>query len=40
MYLNTLSTHLKAVCGEKLYRLALSCAGTCPNRDGTAGTGG
>lgn len=39
MYLNTLSTHLKAVCGEKLYRLALSCAGTCPNRDGTAGHG-
>ena len=37
MYLNTLSTHLKAVCGEKLYRLALSCAGTCPNRDGTGG---
>lgn len=40
MYLNTLSNFLRDSFGEKLYRLSLSCADTCPNRDGTVGTGG
>ena len=40
MYLNTLSDFLRDSFGEKLYRLSLSCADTCPNRDGTVGTGG
>ena len=35
-----LSAVLKAEYGEKIYRLALSSGCTCPNRDGTAGTGG
>ena len=35
-----LSDVLKAEYGEKIYRLALSSGCTCPNRDGTAGTGG
>ena len=35
-----LSEVLKAEYGEKIYRLALSSGCTCPNRDGTAGTGG
>ncbi|MBO4289464.1 MAG: TIGR01212 family radical SAM protein [Lachnospiraceae bacterium] len=35
-----LSDVLKAEYGEKIYRLALSSGCTCPNRDGTVGTGG
>ena len=30
MYLNTLSNFLRDSFGEKLYRLSLSCADTCP----------
>ena len=35
-----LSDVLKEEYGEKIYRLALSAGCTCPNRDGTVGTGG
>ena len=35
-----LSEVLKEEYGEKIYRLALSSGCTCPNRDGTVGTGG
>ena len=35
-----LSDVLKEEYGEKIYRLSLSSGCTCPNRDGTAGTGG
>ena len=35
-----LSQALKEVYGEKVYRLSLSSGCTCPNRDGTLGTGG
>ncbi len=35
-----LSDVLKAEYGEKVYRLSLSSGCTCPNRDGTVGTGG
>ena len=35
-----LSDVLKEEYGEKIYRLALSSGCTCPNRDGTIGTGG
>ena len=35
-----LSDYLKEVYGEKVYRLSLSSGCTCPNRDGTKGTGG
>lgn len=35
-----LSTFLKSEYGEKVYRLALSSGCSCPNRDGTCGTGG
>lgn len=31
---------LREMFGCKVYKLALSCAVTCPNRDGSAGTGG
>lgn len=40
MRLRFLSDVLKEKYGEKIYRLALSSGCTCPNRDGTAGTGG
>lgn len=40
MRLRFLSDVLKEQYGEKIYRLALSSGCTCPNRDGTAGTGG
>lgn len=32
--------HLQQKYGEKIYKLPVNLAGTCPNRDGTAGTGG
>ncbi len=35
-----LSTYLKEEYGEKIYRLALSSGCSCPNRDGTLGSGG
>ena len=35
-----LSQALKDTYGEKVYRLSLSSGCTCPNRDGTLGTGG
>ena len=35
-----LSQALKDTYGEKMYRLSLSSGCTCPNRDGTLGTGG
>ncbi len=34
------SEYLKNKFGEKLYKLSLSISKTCPNRDGTCGTGG
>lgn len=36
----TTNDYCRAVFGEKLYKLALSCSNTCPTRDGTLGTGG
>lgn len=36
----SLSSYLKSEYGEKYYKLALSCATTCPNRDGVCGYGG
>ena len=35
-----LSKALEKRFGTKVYKIALSCATTCPNRDGTAGIGG
>ena len=37
---NSLSEYLKARFGCKVYKLALEGGMTCPNRDGTCGTGG
>lgn len=39
MYM-TLNEYLKKGFGTKVYKLALSAATTCPNRDGTVGKGG
>ena len=36
----SLDCYLKQTFGEKVYRLALNGGMTCPNRDGTLGTGG
>lgn len=36
----SLNDHLKDTFGEKVYKLALDGGMTCPNRDGTKGTGG
>ena len=36
----SLNDYLKKEYGEKVYKLALSCVSTCPNRDGTVGVGG
>ncbi len=38
--MRTLSEFLKSEYGEKIYKLSLSSGCTCPNRDGTVGTGG
>lgn len=38
-YLTT-SHYLKALYGQKVYKLSLSAATSCPNRDGTVGWGG
>lgn len=37
---HSLNYYLKQTFGEKIYKLALDGAMTCPNRDGTLGTGG
>lgn len=37
---HSLDYHLKQTFGEKVYRLSLNGGMTCPNRDGTLGTGG
>ncbi|MFZ7102956.1 MAG: TIGR01212 family radical SAM protein [Peptococcaceae bacterium] len=34
------SDHLQEKFGEKVYKLPINLPGTCPNRDGTVGTGG
>lgn len=34
------STYFKQVFGQKVYKIALSCSTTCPNRDGVKGVGG
>lgn len=36
----SLDYHLKQQFGEKIYKLTLNAGCTCPNRDGTLGTGG
>ncbi len=40
MKINTLSEHLKITYGCKVYKLSLQSGCTCPNRDGTVGSGG
>jgi len=40
MYYNDLNTYLRSRFGCKVYKIGLSAGGTCPNRDGTCGTGG
>lgn len=37
---NNYSTYLREKYGEKVYKLPVNIPGTCPNRDGTVGTGG
>lgn len=37
---NVYSDHLVKKFGQKVYKLPVNLAGTCPNRDGTLGTGG
>ena len=38
--MQTVSQYLKKKYGEKVYKLSLTSGCTCPNRDGTLGTGG
>jgi len=40
MTIITLSSYLKRQYGQKIYKLSLESGCTCPNRDGTLGTGG
>ncbi len=40
LYYYSLNQYLRQTFGKKVYKLALSAAVTCPNRDGTLGTGG
>ena len=40
MSYRTLNSYLKEKFGCKVYKLSLSTGCTCPNRDGTKGTGG
>lgn len=40
MYYYSLNQYFRKEYGEKIWKLALSAAETCPNRDGTIGTGG
>ncbi|MBR2284788.1 MAG: TIGR01212 family radical SAM protein [Ruminococcus sp.] len=37
---HTLSYHFRSIFGHKLYKAAIDCGFTCPNADGTKGTGG
>lgn len=37
---NNYAVYLQQKYGEKIYKLPINLAGTCPNRDGTLGTGG
>lgn len=37
---NSLNEHYRQKFGKKIYKLSLSAGLSCPNRDGTAGTGG
>lgn len=37
---HSLDWYLKETYGEKLYKITLNGGFTCPNRDGTVGTGG
>ncbi|MDD5572505.1 MAG: TIGR01212 family radical SAM protein [Candidatus Hydrothermia bacterium] len=37
---NSFNYHLKSLFGEKVYKVALDAGFTCPNRDGSIGTGG
>lgn len=37
---NSLNNYLKTRFGKKIYKLAVDCGFTCPNRDGTKGVGG
>ena len=36
----TVNDYLKQKCGEKVYKVSINGGFTCPNRDGTLGTGG
>lgn len=40
MYINSLNDEMKRQYGRKMYKLSLSGGMTCPNRDGTVGSGG
>ena len=40
MKIITINDYLKNTYGEKIYRISLQSGCTCPNRDGTKGTGG
>ena len=40
MKILTVNEYLKNTYGKKMYKLALSCSDTCPNRDGTKGARG
>lgn len=40
MYYKSLNEYLREVFGEKVYKLALEGGFSCPNRDGTLGSGG
>ena len=40
MEIRRISEVLKEQYGEKIYRISLTSGCTCPNRDGTVGTGG
>lgn len=40
VYYTSLNTYLKRRFGSKVYKLSLSSSCSCPNRDGTKGTGG
>lgn len=40
MKVYTLNEYLRDTYGEKIYKLAIDAGFTCPNRDGTVGTGG
>ena len=39
-YYQTANSYCRRIFGSKVYKLALSAAETCPNRDGTVGYGG